>query len=141
MAKPEKTLRKVSVGLWVSDTQSAEDFSHPYVLLMDCSGKGVKSPRRVSCLPTGSTSHSWTVSDLNKIVARVKAHKGPVVFHCHRGVSRSTCAAAAVLLDRGEALTVEEALAKTSHKVHTPATQSVSGLQKWWAARQQTALF
>lgn len=134
----QETLREVAPGLWVSDQDSAHALGGDFALVVDCTGWA---------RPTGSTGHAWTPEDLDAIVARVapllKAGK-PVLIHCRRGVSRSACAAAAVLLADGGAATVRGALAKTTFESKAPSSQSVGGLRKWWKARvaaRQVGLF
>lgn len=134
-----ESLREVSPGLWVSDIDSAGILGDDFALVIDCTGKAPPARNKVHARPTGSTGHSWTVEDLDGIVRLVEAHRaaGPVLIHCRRGVSRSVCAAAAVLLATGVCSTVDGALIRTKFRGETPATQSVAGLRRWWRAREE----
>ena len=142
-----KTLRKVTNNLSVADLESANAVGSNYALVVDCTGKAAKTPNRVHLRPTGTTSHSWTVADLDaiteKAVPLLKEGK-LVLVHCRRGISRSTCAAAAILLALGEARNVDHALSFTKYPDSTPNAESVTGLRRWWRAvqeRKQTTLF
>jgi hypothetical protein len=132
------TLREVMPGLWVSDLESARTLGEDFALVVDCTGWA---------RPTGSTGHTWTPEDLDGIVSRVAPllESGePVLIHCRRGVSRSACAAAAVLLATGASDSVKGALARTAYEAKKPSSQSVGGLRKWWKARvdaRQVGLF
>lgn len=134
----QETLREVAPGLWVSDQDSAHALRGDFALVVDCTGWA---------RPTGSTGHAWTPEDLDAIVGRVAPFREagkPVLVHCRRGVSRSACAAAAVILATGEADTVNGALARTTFESKKPSSQSVGGLRKWWKARvaaRQVGLF
>lgn len=139
-----ETLREVSPNIWVSDMESASIVGADFTLVIDCTGKGQHRDNVVHLRPTGSTSHAWTVTDLDAVAQHALAAQGPVLVHCRRGVSRSPCAAAAAILALGRAKTVDQALAMTKYQDATPASQSVAGLRKWWKERQprpQLALF
>ena len=138
-----ETLREVAPNLWVSDFESAMTVGDEFALVVDCTGTSDYG-NRIPARPTGKTGHTWTVADLERITIKVAARLSAgktVLVHCRQGRSRSVCAAAAVLLEMGQVETVEEALAQTMLPGSSPASQSVSGLRKWWSARQQPTLF
>jgi len=144
-----ETLREVAPNLWVSDRASAAVVGEDYDLVIDCTGNGPTkgNGKTASLLPEGKTNHAWTKRQLMKIAGGVSKHldDGDVVLiHCSRGVSRSACAAAAVLMYRGEASSVESALAKTAWDGRKPASVTVGSLKRWWRAvleRRQGKLF
>lgn len=138
-----ETLRQVAANLWVSDLESAAEVGGDFTVVLDCTGK-TTGRNVLESRPTGSTNHTWTVEDLDTLTdraGRILEGQGTVLIHCRRGVSRSACAAAAVLLAQGKASSVKDALARTAIPGSPPASQSVSGLQKWWAAQNQMSLF
>ena len=141
-----ETLREVSTNLWVSDIESAAIVGDDFALVVDCTGKARIGKNGIHARPTGATGHAWTVKDLDWItdLASTLVKDGrPVLVHCRRGVSRSPCAAAAVLLALGLAKNVDHALSKTKVFDTVPASQSVAGLRKWWKTvqdRRQLAL-
>ena len=133
-----ESLREVRPDLWVSDQESARTIGDDFGCVIDCTGKHWQYPNTVNARPTGATNHTWTVDDLDRIVfivTRMLEH-GPVLIHCRRGVSRSACAAAAVLLALGEAEGVATAIAKTRFEDQKISVNSMAGLKRWWAARQ-----
>lgn len=144
-----ETLREVAPRLWVSDRASAEVVGDDYDLVIDCTGNGPTkgNGKTASMCPEGRTNHDWTPRQLMKIAGGVAKHLAEgetVLIHCQRGVSRSTVAAAAVLLRMGEASTVQEALMKTRWDDRQPASVTVGSLKRWWKAYQaqrQTKLF
>lgn len=115
--------------------------------IIDCTTEGSQHRYRDRVLhvpPSGSNSHKWAADDLDAIVELAEGclEKGRnVLIHCGRGVSRSTCAAAAVLLHLGHARTVEDAVALTRHPDRQPVKTAVASLRTWWDARRQMELF
>jgi protein-tyrosine phosphatase len=114
--------------------------------IIDCTSEGSQHAHRSKVLhlpPTGTNSHQWEAADLNDIVDLAEGCllKGRrVLIHCNRGVSRSTCAVAAVLLHMGHATTVQEAVAMARHEDRVPVKTAQASLTRWWADRQQMAL-
>ena len=146
----ETVLREVLPNLWVSDADSASVISDTFGdidLVLDCTGRDKPRRNLLNVRPTGSTSHSWTVEDLDEIVHLVKAKRQferKVLIHCQSGRSRSTCAAAAVLLALGLEKTVTRAIDRTKIPGTNVNTQSLGGLKKWWGAKlreRQISLF
>ena len=142
-----ETLRQISdLDLFVSDRASAaiigDDFSRVVSCIKD-------APTAANCktlvvCPSGKTAHIWEVGDLDQITTIVMMRLevgGDVLIHCRSGVSRSTVAAAAVLLKMGHVDNVKEALKLASWEGRKPASQSVGSLKRWWAAQNQTSLF
>ena len=114
--------------------------------IVDCTTEGVQHlwmPAVLHCPPTGKNDHNWTVEDLDTIVELVKGcldQDRKVLIHCGRGVSRSTCAAAAVLLYLGKAQSVEEAVALTRHPERAPVKTALASLEAWWLTRRNPKL-
>lgn len=136
----ESTLREVGRGLWVGSKREAHEWASMFDGVIDClGGEGPQGSYAVR--PSGYSNHAWTNTDLDRITAHTRTMKGEVLVHCRAGKSRSACVAAAILLDRGEAKSVAEAL----HAVRLPGrrmnSHSVAGLKRWWADRQQMTLF
>jgi len=144
-----ETLREVAPNLWVSDAESASVVGDDYDLVIDCTGNGPTkgNGKTASMRPEGKTNHAWTPRQLMKIAGGVTKHLAngeTVLIHCQRGVSRSACAAAAVLMYSGQASTVESALMKTAWDGRQPASVTVGSLKRWWKAveeRRQGKLF
>lgn len=134
-----ETLREITPSIWIADAQSALVLRSDFGAVFDCTGQAPSGTNVHHVRPTGSTGHAWTVDDLDGIVAVAKEYlerSQILLFHCRRGVSRSPCAAAAVLLATGQASTVEQALEITTLPDTMPASHSVAGLRRWWRARQ-----
>jgi protein-tyrosine phosphatase len=136
-----ETLREVAPNLWVSDRASAAVVGEDYDLVIDCTGNGPTkgNGRTASLCPEGRTNHDWTPRQLMKIAGGVSKHLADgetVLIHCQRGVSRSSVAAAAVLLRMGVASTVQEALVKTRWDGRQPASVTVGSLKRWWKVYQ-----
>lgn len=130
----KETLRQVGKNLWVADLDSAVTVQDSFGLIIDCEGGG-SCKNSLVMSPTGKTSHSWTARDLNQIIsfALPALRNGKqVLLHCHRGVSRSACAAAAILIATGEAEILEDALAKVATSGRGPAVVTVSSLKGWF---------
>lgn len=136
----KSTLRSVAPRLWVSDAESVESVSPLMGVIIDCTGRAPTASNKIHARPTGVTGHSWTVADLDRVVEWATAYLDDgkrVLIHCNRGRSRSTCAAAAVLLAQGIVDTVPAALARTGIPGESPVATSVAGLRKWWEAKQE----
>lgn len=134
-----ETLREVFPGLWVSDIESAAVVGADFDLVVDCTGEGPTkgNGKTASLRPRGKTNHDWTEEQLTRIAKGVakRIRKGEtVLIHCRRGVSRSTVAAAAVLMRLGQAQTTREAVAKARWDGHNPASMSMGSLNRWWKA-------
>lgn len=140
-----ESLRAITDALWIADAESALALRSEFEIVIDCTGEAPLGGNVYHCRPTGATGHTWTEDDLDWIAQKGALYLGRgknVLVHCRRGVSRSPCAAAAILLATGQAGSVDAALAMTTLPGTSPATQSVAGLRRWWkareAARQQT---
>lgn len=137
-----ETLREVAPKLWVSDIGSAGVVGEDFSLVIDCTGgQGPTNGngRTVPVRPTGRTNHAWSEADLNTIVGVVTMRLeagGNVLIHCNRGVSRSACAAAAVLLWTEQAESLAGALDKVAVEGRRPNNHSVGGLRLWWEAQE-----
>lgn len=138
-----ETLRQVHDNLWVSDIDSAEIIGDDVSLVIDCTGVGPTrgNGRTLSIVADG---HRWDAESLTQIAnlagMRLEAG-GDVLIHCNRGVSRSVCAAAAVLLWMGSAKSVDEAIDLVRWEDRRPATVTVGSLKRWWDAQKQMSLF
>lgn len=134
-----ETLREITPSIWIADAESALALRDEFGLVFDCTGEAPVGGNVHHVRPSGSTGHAWTEDDLDWIVAKAELYLGrgqTLLFHCRRGVSRSPCAAAAVLLATGQARTVDGAVEMTAFPGTSPASQSVAGLRRWWKARQ-----
>lgn len=125
-------MREVGTNLWVSSLEEALEWAGVVDCVIDCLGE---------YRPTGKTNHAWMPSDLDRIVQAALDTKGDVLVHCRSGKSRSPCAAAAILLARGEAQTPEEAMKKTGSPNRRMNNHSTKGLKDWWEQRNQPSLF
>jgi len=139
-----ETLREVRPNLWVSDQESAAVLGDDYDLVIDCTGRGPTrgNGHTVSLLPSGRTNHSWAPDQLNTIVflATVRLERGEsILIHCRRGVSRSACAAAAVLLWLEEAKDAKDALSKVAFGDQRMSGHSTASLKRWWKAEEEAA--
>lgn len=114
--------------------------------IIDCTTEGAPHLCRDHVLhvpPTGKNSHDWTSDDLDTITELAEGcllSGRKVLIHCGRGVSRSTCAAAAVLLVMGYAKTVEQAVNLTRDPDRVPVKTALASLSRWWADRHQLSL-
>ncbi len=116
--------------------------------ILDCTSEGVAHTHPFGeyvthTPPTGSNDHNWTSEDLDAIVKKVSQWLEEdqwVLIHCGRGVSRSTCAAAAVLLHLGEAKTVEQAVEMCRDPYRVPVKTALSSLRSWWNEKRQMEL-
>jgi len=142
-----ETLRAITDQLWVADQKSAAILGSDFDLTVNCTGElpvARGSYMHLDQSPTGKTNHSWTASDLNRIVATVSeviADGGTVLVFCKRGVSRSATAAAAVLLAAGVVSSIQEAIDLVRAPTRKPANQCIGGLRKWFDDRKQLSLF
>jgi len=118
-----------SCGRWADD-------------IFDCTPEGVDHPHRDKVLhlpPTGGNSHKWSPEDLDVIVELAEGcldKNRRVIIHCGRGVSRSTCAAAAVLLHRGVTSDVDDAVARARNPERQPVATALASLRSWWVGRE-----
>jgi hypothetical protein len=113
--------------------------------IIDCCGKAKGRAGRVTVTPSAG-DHCWSPADLDRIVAEVSPvlQAGDrVLIHCNSGRSRSSTAAAAVLLAMGLATTPDVALAATTLESSrtTPHRRAVQSLRDWWATKRQAQLF
>jgi len=134
------TLREVGPHLWVGSKDEAHAWAELFDEVIDCLG-GEGPQGAYAVIPTGRSAHAWTSEDLERITKDAKSMKGEVLVHCRAGKSRSACVAAAILLDRGEAASVEDALKAVCLAGRRMNSHSVAGLRRWWDSRQQMPLF
>jgi|TARA_R110000824_G_scaffold156625_3_gene329791 protein-tyrosine phosphatase len=125
-------MREVGTNLWVSSLEEALEWASVVDCVIDCLDEH---------RPTGKTNHAWTPADLDRVVEAALKTKGDVLVHCQSGKSRSPCAAAAILLARGEAQTPQEAMKKTGVEGRRMNSHSIKGLKEWWEQRNQHPLF
>lgn len=143
------TLRHMGVvglhNFWISDADSADDLEDMMDLVVDCTGVASPAKNKVHIKPTGKNNHTWTITDLDRIVKLVNPYINAgkkVLIHCERGRSRSACAVAAVLLDRGVVHSVDDALIAVTHASKKPNSHTVKSLREWWAVKHpQPKLF
>lgn len=138
-----ETLREIIPGLWVSDAESAAIVGDDFSLVIDCTGYGptVGNGRTLSVVANG---HKWDAASLTQIanLASMRLDNGGnVLIHCNRGISRSVCAAAAVLIRMGTASTVTEAIGMARWSERSPASVTVGSLNRWADALRQQNLF
>jgi protein-tyrosine phosphatase len=114
--------------------------------IFDCTVEGESHEHQAKVLhvpPTDTHSHRWTEDDLDVISELVMGcleQDRRVLIHCGRGVSRSTCAAAAVLLSMGRATEVEQAVEMVRDSKRAPVNTALASLKRWWANRRQLKL-
>ena len=125
-------MREVGPKLWVSSLEEAQEWAGAVDYVINCLD---------AYHPTGKTNHAWTVADLDRIVEHALQTAGDVLVNCRSGKSRSPCAAAAILLAKGEAKTPQEAMKKTGVEGRRMNAHSVKGLKEWWAHYRQESLF
>lgn len=144
----EPTLRSpdpdAGVGLFVSGLTESRQVEHLMELVVDCCGRGGDRPNGIVARPSAG-DHRWAPADLDRIVLEVAprlrdGHR--VLVHCRSGRSRSTTAAAAVLLDMGLAGTPDEAVRMVALGAGRPPDRRCTvSLREWWSARRQIPLF
>ena len=136
-----------TIELFICDQKEVVHFGGQFDDIIDCTTDGVThafTSKVCHVPPSGKNDHNWTVEDLDiitELVAGSLARGRRVLIHCGRGVSRSSCAAAAVLLHLGKSRTIEGAVGKARHPEREPVKTAVAGLKGWWASRQQGRLF
>ncbi|NBQ99649.1 MAG: hypothetical protein EBT79_10735 [Actinobacteria bacterium] len=139
----------INVRMFISGLDEAHQVDHMMGLVVDCCGRGGDRPNGIIARPTAG-NHRWAPADLDRIVREVspRLRDGQrVLIHCRSGRSRSTTAAAAVLLDMGLANTPDEAVRMVALGAfrdgvgETPDRRCTTSLREWWEARRQTALF
>lgn len=114
--------------------------------IFDCTVEGLAHEHLNKVLhipPTGTHTHRWEADDLDMIVELAEGcldQGRRVLIHCGRGVSRSACAAAAVLLHMGKVAEVEEALALVKDATRMPVNTAQASLKRWWKDRRQMTL-
>lgn len=138
-----ETLREVSNNLWVGDADSAAIVGDDFSLVIDCTGVGpTRGNGRTLSYP--ANGHKWQAANLTQIanLAGMRLENGgTVLIHCNRGVSRSACAAAAVLLWIERAKTADEAIEMVKWSERRPASVTVGSLKDWWTDQKQESLF
>jgi protein-tyrosine phosphatase len=109
-------------------------------LVVDCCGKGGVRPNGIIVIPTAG-DHRWSNDDLDRIVGAVvprlrAGHR--VLIHCRSGRSRSTTAAAAVLMAMGESSDLDDAVRRSARNAgaDAPDRRSLVSLRAWWERRQ-----
>ena len=127
----------------VSDLPTSMRVGYDYELVVDCCGKGPDRRNGVTAVPTAG-DHRWNPDDLDRIVRLVtpRLESGAfVLVHCRSGRSRSTTAAAAVLLATGWTDDPVKAVAACQLPGSKPDTRCVKSLRLWWQGRVQPTLF
>lgn len=134
------TVRSPVSGLFVSGLADGLRFGHTVHLVVDCCGKGGDRPNAVFARPSAG-DHRWSHGDLERIVGAVvprlrAGHR--VLIHCRSGRSRSTTAAAAVLLAMGESSDLDDAVRRSARNegADAPDRRSIVSLRAWWEGRQ-----
>ena len=137
------------VRLFVSGLDDSLSVESMMGLVVDCCGRGGDRPNGIIVRPTAG-DHRWAPADLDRIAAAVIPHLEAgekVNVHCRSGRSRSTTAAAAVLLAMGHAKTLEEAVHLCALDSYidgvgkAPDRRCMASLREWWHGRKQAPLF
>jgi hypothetical protein len=128
--------------LWVSGLEESVRFAAHFDLVVDCCGRAGPRPNGIVVCPSAG-NHRWAPEDLDRIVGaavyRVRANRR-VLIHCRSGRSRSTTAAAAVLLVLGaydDPTAAIHAAARNPGEDGTgdaPDRRCVASLRAWWAS-------
>jgi hypothetical protein len=139
--KTKETLRQVAPNLWVSDFVTGSILRSDFNLTIKCISEELPFCRgdHRTIIPTGGTPHTWSPEDLDRITFHVRGAldlEKRVLIFCHKGRSRSACAAAAVLLEMGLAKDVPEAIKKVSRRTGRPAKSTVDSLRRWWKSKK-----
>lgn len=137
------------VRLFVCGLRDSLEIDHMFGLVVDCCGRGGDRSNGIVVRPSAG-DHRWAIADLDRIVGAVVPllrSGGRVNIHCRSGRSRSTTAAAAVLLDMGRATNPDDAVRMVALNAHkngigeSPDRRSMASLHEWWHSRRQTRLF
>lgn len=136
------------VRLFVCDLSDSLEIEGHMGLVVDCCGRGGNRPNGIIVRPTAG-DHLWAPADLDRIVNAVipRLEAGERVnIHCKSGRSRSTTAAAAVLLVMGKAATPTEAVRMVARNAYkdgigdAPNRRCTASLDAWWQGRRQVPL-
>ena len=134
--------------LFVSGFKESIEIEGLMALVVDCCGRGGDRPNGIIVRPTAG-DHLWAPADLDRIVAAVVPRleaRERVNIHCRSGRSRSTTAAAAVLLVMGYAKTPTDAVRLVARNAwkngvgDAPNRRCTASLDAWWEGRRQVAL-
>lgn len=137
------------VRLFVCGLRESLEIDHMVGLVVDCCGRGGDRTNGIVVRPSAG-DHRWAIADLDRIVgavAPVLEAGGRVNIHCRSGRSRSTTAAAAVLLAMGRATNPDDAVRMVALNAHkdgvgeAPDRRCMTSLHEWWQSRRQTRLF
>lgn len=137
------------IRLFIGDLEEAETVQNLMDLVVDCCGLGGDRDNGMAVVPSAG-NHRWAGADLDRIVSAVRPRLMAgerVLLHCRSGRSRSTTAAAAILLAMGKAATVDQALRLCARNTHlqeggdAPDRRCAASLREWWHGRQQPRLF
>lgn len=112
---PEDQYNEVAPGLFVGRRCLADELPEGTRLVVDMTAEltvpvGVRERARYLCVPT-LDGHVPSRDALRRLVDEMVDAEPPVYVHCAAGHGRSATVAAAVLLARGQARDVEEAIA------------------------------
>jgi len=136
------------LGLYICGKDEVAAVGGAVQAIFDCTSEGASRHPHMGKVrhvpPSGKNDHHWSPKDLDLITDLVSGSirsGSKVLIHCGRGVSRSTCAAAAVLLHMGRASSVTEAVALACHPDRQPVKTALASLNSWWAGRCQLPLF
>lgn len=134
-------------NLFICNGEESQQVEGLVSLVVDCWGGGGKRKNGVIRRPR--RPHRWSPEDLDQIVAEVRPRLEAgerVLIHCHSGRSRSTTAAAAVLLDMRVARNPIEAVEMVAlgariGETEEPDRRCIVSLREWWEGRCQQRLF
>lgn len=138
------TIRTPRPGLFVSGLKDSFRIGPEMDLVIDCCGRGGDRPNGIIARPSAG-DHQWSVQDLDRIVGVAVPHLRAghrVLVHCRSGRSRSTTAAAAVILAMDEADDLEGAVLRSSRPSMdgpcAPDRRCMTSLRAWHIGRQSS---
>lgn len=112
----ERSYDLVAPGLYLGRLPRPGELPGDVAVLVDLTAefevdRRLRSEREYLCLPTldGTAPDE---APCRALVERLRIHPGPIYVHCAYGRGRSALVAAALLLARGEARTLDEAVAR-----------------------------
>lgn len=131
---------EVAPALWVGGWPRHDDLPHPCAVI-DATAELPRraSPARYLCVPAWDHG-APTLDDLDRAVAFARSARDaglPVFVHCAHGRGRSATLAAAIAIDRGEAMDSGQAIERFRQiRAVRPHAEQRAALDGWLARRR-----
>jgi protein-tyrosine phosphatase len=115
----EAPAHEVAARLWIGRRPTRGELPNNVDLIVDLTcelweSAAVRSARTYLCIPTLDGSMP-SISQLQELVERIMQFDGVALIHCAQGHGRSAAVAAAVLVTRGDADDVDQAIRQIQH--------------------------